>query len=122
MSLSDASIAHSTLGNVLAMVVDGINRHRVGLLAAVDLNLGDAISTHVGLAAGIPEGNPIPARLLADGGQLAFFGVKFGVVAAVVLVICLLGSRYPKLWHAITVTNVVLAAVVLSNVAQILAL
>ncbi len=122
MSLNSASIVGPTLGNMLAMIIDGLNRHRVGLLAAVDLNLGDAISTHIGLAGGIPEGNPIPARLLADGGQLAFVGAKFGVVAAVVLVICLLGGRYPKLWHAVTVTNVLLAVVVVSNVAQILAL
>ena len=121
MSLNNASILGSTLGSALTAVADGLNRHRVGLLAALDLNLGDAISTHIGLAGGIPEGNPIPARLLANGGQVAFFGVKFAVVAAIVLVICLLGSRYPRLWHAITVTNIVLAIVVISNVAQILA-
>jgi hypothetical protein len=122
MSANSARMACGTLGNVLTMVVDGLNQHRVGLLAALNLNLGDAVSTHIGLAGGIPEGNPVPARLLASGGELAFLGAKFGVAAAVVLVICLLGRRYPRLWHAITVTNVVLAVVVVSNVAQILGL
>lgn len=122
MSLNEANMASGTLGNVLAMVVDGLNRHRVGLLAALDLNLGDAVSTHIGLAGGIREANLVPATMLATGGEPAWLAVKFGVAAAVILAISLLGRRYPRLWHAVTVTNVVLLAAVVSNAIQIVAL
>ena len=122
MSTNNASILRGTLRNVLTTIFDGINRHRIGLLAALDLNLGDVVTTHIGLVGGIPEGNPLPARLLASGGEPAIFGAKFGVFAAIILLICLLGGRYPKLWHVVTVVNLLLIAVVISNASQIFAL
>lgn len=110
----------NVLGNVLPRITDGLRRNRVALLIALVLNLGDALSTHIGLAGGLAEGNPIPAMLLAAGGEWAWIGSKFALVTAVVLMVCLLGRRYPKLWHTFTVTNVVLLAAVISNSAQIL--
>ncbi len=114
-------MAGSLFGTVLPRITDSLHRHRVLLILALLLNLGDVLSTYIGLSGGLPEGNPIPAMLLAKGGQLALFGSKFAVMAVVILMVSLLGSRYPKLWHTFTVTNVVLLAAVLSNSAHILA-
>ena len=122
MGLNSATMASGTVGNMLTTIANSLNQHRIGLLAALDLNLGDVVTTHIGLVGGIPEGNPLPARLLASGGESAIFGAKFGIFAAMILLICLLGGRYPKLWHVVTVVNLLLAAVVISNATQIFAL
>lgn len=121
MTVKGMSMAGSPFGNALPRITDSLQRHRVVLILALAVNLGDVLTTHFGLARGIPEGNPIPAMLLANSGQFAMFGAKFAVMAVVILMVCLLGRRYPKLWHTFTVTNVVLLAAVLSNSAQILA-
>lgn len=121
MSVDRMNMAGSPFSNVLPRITDGLRRNRVALLIALFLNLGDALSTHIGLAGGLCEGNPIPAMLLASGGEFAWVGTKFAFVTTVILLVCLLDRRYPKLWHTFTVTNVVLLAAVLSNSAQILA-
>ncbi|MGE5619823.1 MAG: hypothetical protein ACM3US_11265 [Sphingomonadaceae bacterium] len=41
-------------------------------------------------------------------------------MAAATFIVCLLDSRYPRLWYTFSVTNVVLLAAVLSNAAQVL--
>ncbi len=46
----------------------------------VAVNLLDAITTQAGLAAGIPEGNPLPALILDNGGMVAFLLVKLALV------------------------------------------
>ncbi|HEX2987385.1 MAG TPA: DUF5658 family protein [Chloroflexota bacterium] len=120
MSVDKMMMADNPFANVLSLIADGLRRNRVALLIALALNVGDAISTHIGLTGGLQEGNAIPALLLANGGELAWVGSKFTLVAVVVLLVCLLGRRYPKLWHTFTVTNFVLLAAVLSNSAQLL--
>jgi hypothetical protein len=121
VAVKRTSTVGSLLSNPQPRIADGFRRHRVLLFLALALNLGDALTTQFGLSLGIPEGNPIPAMMLANGGRFALFGSKFGVMAVVLLAVCLLGRRYPRLWHTFTVTNLVLLAVVLSNSAQILA-
>lgn len=121
MMVNKASMVGGPLAVALPNIADGLRRHRFALLAALVLNIGDLLSTHVGLANGLPEGNLIPAMLHANGGEVAMLGAKVAVVALVALIVCLLGRRYPRLWHTFTVTNVVILAAVLSNSAQILA-
>ncbi len=120
MSVNRMGLVASPFGNVLPRITESLRQHRVLLLIAMVVNLGDVLTTHIGLASGISEGNPIPATLIANGGELAWLRTKFGLMALLVLAICMLSRRYPKLWHTFTVTNVVLLAAVLSNSAQIL--
>ena len=121
MAVKRMSVAGDILGNPLPRTVESLRSHRTLLLLALAVNLADALTTQFGLSIGIPEGNPIPAMMLASGGRLALFGSKFVFLGALVLLISVLGRRFPKLWHTFTVTNFVLLAVVLSNSAQILA-
>jgi hypothetical protein len=120
MSVNSKRMDGGFFAGALPRISEGIYRNRVVLLLALILNVGDVLSTHIGLARGLPEGNPIPAMLLANGGQMAMFSGKVAVFAAVLLVVCTLGDRYPKLWHTFTALNVILLLVVVSNTAQIL--
>ncbi|MGE5619822.1 MAG: hypothetical protein ACM3US_11260 [Sphingomonadaceae bacterium] len=70
-----SSAAATSNGGVLSRLRDSLRRHRLVFFLALVLNLADALSTHIGLAAGLPEGNPVPAMLHANGSQLAMFGV-----------------------------------------------
>lgn len=121
MTVDRMCIDGSPLGAVLPQITDSLRRNWMVLSLALALNLGDMITTHLGLTHGLQEGNPVPAMLHASGGEFALFGAKFAVLTATIFVICLLGRRYHKLWHTFTVTNVVLLAAVISNSAQILA-
>ena len=121
MSVNRMSVDGGPFGVSLHWMAHGIRRNRVALLLALALNLADVLTTHLGLARGIPEGNPIPAMLHAGGGEVAMFAAKFAVMASAILLVSLLGRRYPRLWHTFTVTNLVLLAAVLSNSAQVLA-
>ncbi len=121
MGVNNASMAIRPFGSLLPQITEGFHRHRVALLLTLTLNVGDVLTTHFGLASGVSEGNPIPAMLLAHGGEVAMFGGKMAAISAVVLTACLLGRRYPKVWHTFTVTNLVLLAAIVSNSAQILA-
>jgi hypothetical protein len=94
-------------------------RMRTGLLLLAYLSLLDVLSTSAGLRLGIPEGNPLPAAVLAAHGELAMYGLKAAVTAGVVLAILALRGRYPRLPVALTAVNVILAVVVASNVAQL---
>ncbi len=114
-------MASVRFSNVLPLIIDGLQAHRAALILVLILNLGDVVTTRLGFALGIPEGNPIPAMLHASGGEFAIFGAKFAVMITIILLVCLLGKRYPRLWHTLTVTNIVLLAVVVSNSAQVLA-
>ncbi len=67
MMVNKASMVGGPLAVALPNIADGLRRHRFALLAALVLNIGDLLSTHVGLANGLPEGNLIPAMLHASG-------------------------------------------------------
>lgn len=122
MSTARNRLGCSHLREALPRMAEGLYQHRLALLLLLLLNLADVITTHVGLAIGIPEGNPLPAMLLAGGGQLAMFASKAGMMAGMALIVCLLHDRYPNLRLALTVTNFMLLLVLISNSAQIMAI
>jgi hypothetical protein len=58
--------------------------------------------------------------VLALAGEAAMYGLKVGVLFAVVLLVCLLDRKYPVLWNAVYVTNGATAIVVYANIAAII--
>lgn len=84
------------------------------------LNGLDVLTTAVGLSRGIPEGNWLPALVLASGGPLAMFALKGLCMGAAGLAAVRLGDRWPVFWRAVYAVSAILAAVVISNLAQII--
>lgn len=101
-------------------IVGGLHRHWLAVALAALLHFGDVLSTHLALRVGLAEINLVPASVMALHGETVMYGLKLTAVATVILLICLLERRYPKLWHAVHVTNGMMAAVVLSNSVQVL--
>src|SRR5512135_411042 len=102
-----------------------VNRRRIYLdtrtevlLLFAMLNALDVLTTRLGLAIGIPEGNPIPAAIIASEGFETFVLVKF----ALVLLVCaapLLLPRFHRMWMAIHFGSAVLAVAIANNLLQI---
>jgi hypothetical protein len=89
----------------------------LGLFAV--LNLGDVISTWVGLHSGMREGNPLMSTLLAHYGFAALIVYKLLVVLAVVGGVLLLRSFQLSVARVtITICNVLVLLVVMLNVTQ----
>jgi hypothetical protein len=86
-----------------------------GLATLTILNVADLWTTYEGLAKGIPEGNPLPAAMLAAYGFGALVGLKGLITLA--LVTAPMACRFLR--HALPATCAILALVVLSNVVQV---
>ena len=78
------------------------------------LSILDGVTTQAGLALGITEGNPMPARLLEAYGLAGMWAAKAAVSMAVVALVWAL-PRYPRLRYSLIVTSAVLALAVASN-------
>lgn len=89
----------------------------LGLFAL--LNLGDILSTYIGLANGMREGNPLMGTLLSHYGFTALVVYKVLVVLAVTGGILLLRSfSFSVARVTIVICNVLVALVVLMNILQ----
>lgn len=96
-----------------------MRRHSITLALFAALNAADIATTRAGIAAGIPEGNPIPAAIMAAHGEAAMYVVKVGLcLLAAFAVVCL--PQYQRLHYALKGFSAVLAIVVLSNLSLIL--
>jgi hypothetical protein len=96
------------------------SRSLVLLLAVFALlNMGDLVSTYVGLHGGLREGNPLMSTLLLHYGFVALIGYKLLVVLAVSAGVFLLRTFHRGIATAtIWICNGLVFAVVLLNVLQ----
>ncbi len=94
-------------------------RTEVLLLFAM-LNALDVLTTRLGLIVGIPEGNPIPAAIIAGQGFETFVLVKV-VLVLVVSAAPLLRPRFHWIWMAIHFGSALIALAVANNLLQIMA-
>ncbi len=97
--------------------VDRVWSLRYTILLLVVLQVFDTLSTMLALGAGFQEGNPILARLLADGGATSLVAVKWAVVGLVFLAVALDPLQTPYVRAALVIMNVVYALVVTNNFA-----
>lgn len=86
---------------------------------------GDLATTWLGLRFGIPEGNPIVSRLLANGDFLLFGLVKLALVAALAALLMATGERLrgrvdQAAWRATQALAVVFTAIAAANTAGVL--
>lgn len=85
----------------------------------IAVNLGDLISTAVGLRAGLREGNPLMRSLLSQFGFAALVAYKVVVIVGVVAGLSLLARRHPRLAAVtLTVCNILVGLAVVLNVVQ----
>lgn len=83
------------------------------------LNLGDILSTYIGLSSGMREGNPLMSSLLAHYGFGALIVYKVLVVVAVTAGVLLLRTFQLKIARiTIAVCNILVLLVVAMNVIQ----
>lgn len=92
-------------------------RHWLGLLLLA--NLLDIVTTILGLAFGIPEGNPVEASILASFGEVWMFLFKIALVTALVLAVHPLHLRFRRLWPFLLAMTLPTALVVANNLALI---
>jgi len=93
----------------------------MALLLFAALNLLDAISTQLAITSGLHEGNLLPSLLLARCGLWSMYAFKAASVIGVALVVLYVSPRFSRVWYGIHVSNLILAAVVAVNLAQLLA-
>jgi uncharacterized membrane protein len=92
------------------------------LTAFAGINLADIATTHAGLERGFSESNVLPAYLLSVGGPELMYLFKVAVVLLVIFMVLKLSPRYPRLWHGIRISNVLVGLVVVANFAQLVLL
>lgn len=107
------------IADVPYVVRNGLRRNAVAAFVLVMLQLGDVISTHVGLHAGLQEVNPLASRLFSTAGVGSTYGLKLALITVFLLLICLLEPRFPRIWRAVRITNVIMLLVVLLNSVQL---
>ena len=102
-----------------------IPRSRVGLLLPLlvtlfaVLNAGDLLSTFIGLAGGMREGNPLMNMLLVQYGFGALILYKVVVIVAVGAGVLFLSTFHRRIAHVtIWVCNLLVLGVVFSNLMQ----
>jgi hypothetical protein len=89
------------------------------LAVYVAFNIGDVISTYIGLRSGLHEGNPLMGSLLREHGFGALIVYKVLVVIVVVAGVRVLQHRYARLAGiTITICNVLVGLAVLLNLLQ----
>ncbi|MGZ3636960.1 MAG: DUF5658 family protein [Ktedonobacterales bacterium] len=87
------------------------------------LNIGDIVSTYIGLAGGMREGNPLMSTLLAHYGFGALIMYKALVIVAVAVGIYVLRAFHTSIATiTIWICNALVLGVVVMNVVQYLAL
>jgi hypothetical protein len=96
------------------------SRRAFALVAFALVNALDIATTHVALAAGLAEGNPLAAGLMQHG-EPVVYAAKVALCALVAAVVIAL-PRYPRLWYSLAISSTLLAFVVALNFAQIVAL
>lgn len=111
-----------TVADVPYVVLDGLYRHVGAVVLLTVLQVGDVISTHLGLQSGMYEANPLAATLMAAIGEGGTYTTKLAWMAAFVFLVCLLATRYPRVWRAVHAVNVIMSVIVFSNLAQFLIL
>lgn len=83
------------------------------------LNIGDLVSTHMGLGVGMNEGNPLMAGLLDRFGFAALIGYKGFVVVVVSVGVLLLAKLHPRIAGAtVAVCNALVGLAVVINLTQ----
>lgn len=92
--------------------------HTLTALVFLLLNIGDAVSTYVGLGRGLSELNPLPAALLARYGLGAMLSAKAFIILGALVLVLALGRRYPLLWRGLWGISIGMALVVVSNIVQ----
>ena len=91
------------------------------LVVYVLLNVGDLVSTYVGLRAGLREANPLMSGLLAQSGFGALIAYKLAVIVAVVGGAIALIRMHPRAAYlTVHVCNGLVFLAVFLNVAQML--
>lgn len=101
------------------LILDGLRRHFLAAMLFAVLQFGDIVSTHVGLHSDLSEANPVASGLFSAAGEGSTYAFKLALVTAFLVLVCLLEVRYPRIWRAVRVTNVVMLLVVLTNTVQL---
>ncbi len=89
------------------------------LFAWLSVNLLDLVTTLIGFKQGIPEGNPLPALILARGDLGLFIAYKLAMTLAFPVAVLLLSRRHRRIWFALPLATTIALIVVELNIVQI---
>ncbi len=93
----------------------------ISLVLYAAVNLGDLLSTYIGLQHGLHEGNPLMSHLLATYGFGALIAYKLLVVTVVSGGVLVLRNAYPRVARiTVVLCNLLVAGAVVLNVVQFL--
>jgi len=111
----------ATLGAPARAQAQGCARRALWYQAAlyVSLNLGDVVSTYLGLRHGLSEGNPLMGTLLTHDGFGALIVYKIAITLAVLAGLWLLSAWNVRATRvALLISNTLVALVVILNFVQ----
>ncbi len=94
---------------------------RILILLYVIFQLLDVVTTQAGLAAGLSEGNAIPAMILQAHGEQAFYLSKMALTLCLLGVAVSLSGKYERMWIALRLMTILTCVVVVSNLMQVIA-
>lgn len=78
-------------------------------------NLLDVITTHLGLAFGFPEGNPLPAAILKYSSPIMLPVYKLTVALLWLGLVVILARRWRRMWVSLRLANVLVFGAVFWN-------
>jgi hypothetical protein len=79
-------------------------------------NILDLLTTHVGIVIGLTESNPVPAAVMQLTSYAFFPAYKLGVAFLWLVAVILLARRWPRVWLALRLGNVLVCGAVWWNV------
>jgi len=90
------------------------------LIGFCTAQLLDIATTHIGLSEGHQELNGIAAWIIAHNGELAVYGIKLALGAALVAFLLVFGRRRAGIWNAYLVAAWITTFAVVNNLYRIL--
>jgi hypothetical protein len=116
-----------TMRQAVARKVEAVANKEVSPLKKALILIGfctaqllDVTTTHIGLSQGRQELNGAAAWIIAHDGELAVYGIKLGLVAALIGFLLIFGRRKPGIWNAYLVAAWITTFAVINNLYRIL--
>ncbi len=106
------------MGKSIVAIKHALVRHRTALILFLALQLGDLVSTHIGLSVGMYEANPLASGVLTNAGEGVTYALKLLWVVGILAAVIVLEKRYSHIWRAVYIVDAIMLTIFISNSVQ----